>query len=170
MGKYDSDPPCAAQSLGADDDTLQRCRCGETPLQCALATLGSVLNALMTDPRGSPECCLGIARRATADFARARGLAIVNISAVREILLALRADEIGRTTAAHCIENAAVVLEHFINVAERRNRRATALLRKKFGKDACPACSDASALRKVVEQLRWCESILNQSRRRGSNG
>jgi hypothetical protein len=150
-------------------DAPQLCPCGDAPLQCALATLASVQNALMTDPRNAPECCLGIARRATAEFAKARGLAIVNFSAVREILLALRDDEIGRTTAAHCIENAAVLLEHFINAAERRNRRATALLRKKFGKDACPACGDGSALRKAAEQLRWCESMLNQSRR-GPNG
>jgi hypothetical protein len=112
---------------------------------------------------------LGIARRATAELAKARALAVGNFSAFPEILLALRGDEIGQTTAAHCIENAAVVLEHFINAAERRKRRAIVLLRKRLGKDACRACRDESALRKATKQLRWCEAMLNQSRR-GSNG
>jgi len=150
-------------------DAPQLCRCGKTPLNCAVSTLGSVQEALTTDPRNSPGCCLGIARRATADLAKARGLAIANFWAFLEILQALRDDEIGRTTAAHCIENAAVVLEHFFNVSERRNRRAIVLLRKRFGKDACPACRDESALRKATKQLRWCASMLDRSRR-GSNG
>ena len=130
----------AAQSLRTDNATPQLCPCGHAPLQCALVTLASVQNAVWTDPRSAPECCLGIARRATADFAKARVLARGSFSAVREILPALRDDGMGRTTAAHCIENAAVVLEHFINAAERRSRRATALLRKNFGNDSCPAC------------------------------
>jgi hypothetical protein len=53
------------------------------------------------------------------------------------------------------------VLEHFINAAERRTRRATALLRKKLGKDACPACREEMALRKAAKQLRWCAAMLD---------
>jgi hypothetical protein len=142
-------------------DAPQLCPCGRTPLQCAVATLGAVHDELMTDPRGLPACCLGIARRATAELAKARVVAVANFSALREILLALRDDEIGQRTAAHCIENAAVTLEHFINAAERRTRRAIVLLRKRFGKDACPACRDESSLRRAAKQLRWCESMLN---------
>jgi hypothetical protein len=115
----------------------------------------------MTDPRGSAACCLGIARRATAELAKARVVAVANFSALREILLALRDDEIGQATAAHCIENATATLEHFINAAERRTRRAIVLLRKTLGKEACSPCRDESALRKAAKQLRWCESMLN---------
>jgi hypothetical protein len=86
---------------------------------------------------------------------------IANLSAISEILLALRDDEIGQRTAAHCIENAAVLLEHFISAAERRNGRAIVLLRKRFGKDACPPCRDESTLRKAAKQLHWCGSMLN---------
>jgi hypothetical protein len=115
----------------------------------------------MADPRGSPGCCLRIARRATAELAKGRVQTVGTLSAVREILLSLRDDEIARTTAAHCIENAAVTLEHFVNAAERRTRRAIVLLRKRFGKEGCPACRDESSLRKATKQLRWCESMLN---------
>jgi hypothetical protein len=156
-----NDAPDAAQFPGADTDPPQLCPCGRTPLQCAVATLGAVHDKLMTDPRGSPACCLGIARKATAELAKARVVAVANFSALREILLALRDDEIGQTTAAHCIKNAAVTLEHFINAAERRTVRAIVLLRKRFGKEACPPCRDESTLRKAAKQLRWCESMLN---------
>ena len=156
-----NDAPDAAQSPGADTDPPQLCPCGRTPLQCAVATLGAVHDELMTDPRGSPACCLGIARRATAELAKARVVAVANFSALREILLALRDDEIGQTTAAHCIENATVTLEHFINAAERRTWRAIVLLRKRFRKDACPPCRDELSLRKAAKQLRWCRSMLN---------
>jgi hypothetical protein len=154
-----------AQSLRADNATPQLCPCGHAPLQCALVTLALVQSAVRTDPRSAPGCCLGIARRATADFAKARVLASGTFSAVREILPALRGDGMGRTTAAHCIVNAAAVLEHFIDAAERRSRRATTLLRRKFDKDSCPACGGQSALPKAAEQLRWCASMLNGSRR-----
>jgi hypothetical protein len=146
----------------------QLCPCGRAPLQCAVATLGAVRDEVMADTRGSPGCCLGIARRATAELAKTRARAVGTFSAVREIVLALRDDGIGRTTAAHCIENAAVTLEHFFNVSERRNRRAIVLLRKRFGRDACPACRDESALRKATKQLRWCASMLDRSQG-GSN-
>jgi hypothetical protein len=150
-------------------DRPQLCPCGHAPLRCALATLAVVHDSIESDPRNSPECCLGIARRATADFAKAREQALLTFPLAHRITLSVRDDERGRDTAAHCIKNAAVALERFIDAAERRTRRATVLLRKKFGKDACPPCRDESDLRKATKQLRWCESMLNQSRR-GSNG
>ena len=147
----------------------QLCPCGHAPLQCALTTLAVVHNSIESDTRNSPECCLAIARKATADLAKARAQALLTFSIVHRITLSVRDDERGRDTAAHCVAKAVAVLEHFINAAERRNRRATVLLRKEFGKDACPACGDESDLRWAAGQLRWCESMLNQSRR-GSNG
>jgi hypothetical protein len=169
MRKYDSDPPCTARSPGTDNEASQLYPCGRAPLQCALATLAEVKPAFITDPRGSPACCLTIATKETAQLAESRRMAILTFAAVGEILLALRDDEKGRTTAAHCIANATVALENFIASSKRRAKIATARLRHRYGRDACPACGDDSDLRAAVEQLRWCESMLNQSRR-GSNG
>jgi hypothetical protein len=149
-------------------DAPQLCPCGREPLQCAQTTLGVAHNSIESDPRSSPECCLGVARRATAYFARAREQALLTCPTVHRITLSVRDDERGRDTAAHCIGNAVAVLEHFINAAERLNRRATALLRKEFGKDACPAGGDESDLRWAAGQLRWCESMLRR-KGRGSN-
>jgi hypothetical protein len=142
----------------------QLCLCGHAPLRCALATLAEVENSLMTDPRGSPACCLTIARKETAVCGEVRRLAILTCAAVREILPALRDDRKGQAIAARCVANAAVALEKFIVLSERRTKAATALLRKKYGKDTCAACGDESGLRAATEQLRWCESRLGPSR------
>ncbi len=140
--------------------TPQLCPCGKPPLHCAVSTLAEVQHALTTDPRGSPACCRTIARRQTAELVEGRRLAILTFAAVREILPSLRDDERARATAAHCIANANTALENFIAASERRSKAATALLRKKYGKDACPACRDESGLRAATKQLRWCESML----------
>ena len=139
----------------------QLCSCGHAPLECAYATLGSARNALTADPRSSPKCCQGLARRATSNLAGARDHAVVTFTAVRETLSALRDDEVGRTTAAHWISHAVVVLDRFADMTERRTRRATTLLGRTPGGEA--ARIDEATLRKMVAQLRWCAAMLDPS-------
>src|SRR5271157_232290 len=111
------------------------CKCGNTPIVCAVATFAGLHNELVTDPRASPECCLTVARKETFEFGKARRMAVMTCEMCCEIIPALRDDYSGRTAASHCIANAIVTLEHFISASERRHRRAAALLRRKYGKE-----------------------------------
>ncbi len=142
----------------------QHCACGNTPLECAIETLTGVQNALVTDPRASPDCCLWIAHKESIELHKARGMAVMTCAMYREILPALRDDYSGHIAASHCIANAIVTLEHFISASERRHRRAAALLRRKYGKEygknAYPPRGDELELRKAVERLRWAGSKL----------
>jgi hypothetical protein len=115
---------------------------------------------LRTRSQELPKCCQNIARRHTRRYAVALRQALEICSVVRELSLALREDAEGRAAALDCIATARRELERFIDVSSRRSRRASELLRRKFGKGACPACDDEPSLRTAAEQLRWCESAL----------
>jgi hypothetical protein len=144
-------------------DTPQLCACGHPPLRCAITTLDLVQRAIRRDSRLSPACCLTIARKQTVEYANACRLTITTCAAVQEVLSALRDDDMGRTTASRCIANATLAIENIIAVSSRRAQRATVLLRRRFGKGACPLCGDEPSLRTAARQLSWCEAALRQS-------
>ena len=145
-------------------DAPQLCPCGRAPLQCAVATLASVRASIGTGPRSwrafGPDDPL-----ITAECIRARNSAIEACTCVHEIL---SRDGGGGRSASRGVETAAFAVEAFISADGRRRRRETELLRRRFGKEVCPARDDKSDLRKAVEQLRWCRSSLDQAQR-GSN-
>jgi len=101
----------------------------------------------------------------TAECIRARNSAIEACTCVHEIL---SRDGGGGRSASRGVETAASAVEAFISADGRRKRRETELLRRRFGKEVCPARDNKSDLRKAVEQLRWCRSGLDQAQR-GSN-
>jgi hypothetical protein len=143
-------------------DARQRCPCGRAPLQCAIATLASVRASIGSGPRSWPAFGPDVPLM-TDECIRARNSAIEACISVHEILS--RDGGGGRAAASRGVETAASAVEAFISADGRRRRRETELLRRRFGKEVCPARDDKSDLRKAVEQLRWCRSRFDQTQR-----
>jgi hypothetical protein len=149
------------QSVRASVRDSKLCSCGRPPLECARETLANAEWLMRTRLGESPACCQGIARGATERHEEALRRTIAACSAGRGILPALREDADGRAVASRIIEAAGRELENLRVVSALRRRRATTLLRRKHGRDACPVCDDEPVLRRLEEQLRWCERGLS---------
>ena len=154
-----------SQSTCATSADVGLCPCGRPPLECASETLANAEWLMRTRLGESPTCCQGIARGAAERHKDALLRTIATCSTGRGILPALREDADGRAVASRIIEAALREIKNLRVVSALRRRRATTLLRRKHGRDACPACDDEPLLRHVEEQLRWCAMQLSEATR-----